>query len=594
MVAKPQKIAVVLGQIRHTRLMQIYEPLLSIGSVDIHVIDDERILREAKTSCRLVVYPDLLDMPGYMRGLEEQLQDCDLIIAAETSSLAAFQAVRVARKEQVASLIVCDEYRPLFYAGYPNIRAIQSDVLEHATVFASSSQLARAALQIEGVGNERLHDCRHSVDVGRFKASAEARSRFRKYIGLTDDDIVIAMQENLQSPTRALELIQAVRLCVTLKPELASRLRLLLIGDGAQAKDLKYASFDHGLGRQVMFMHQNCEPFLQDLYSAVDVLVHLRHQSPDVHESFPLHLLEAAGCGAIPVVSTGTIAAEVLANVAVILSDDNFQALALQLINQIQDNTRLAQKRASVASFVATNFSPEATSQPLLTVVNDLLQTAKATPRKISSFADEITRYENLLRDGRPQDTMIVLEEAILRHTLPSARSELMRLKGEALTRSGRAEDAIQAYTESLQLNDTNAQSYKALGYLSLQSHAHEEAVTFFKKALAHNPDDANSLMGVGLVYRRLGLPDESLHWFETAIQKTETTTAVGSFVQVCLECLDANRALAAVERALDIKGDLSPLMVAKGQLLIKVGRTAEGHELLQKALNGEPGSSAA
>lgn len=586
MSARTLKISVVVGHPRHTRLLQVYEPLLQFGNVDIHLIDDERILKEARSACRLVIYPHLNDMPGYMRGLEEQLQESDLIVAAETSSLAAFQAVRVARKDNIPSLILCDEVRPLFYAGYPNIRAIQSDVIEHATAFATSSQLARASLQIEGVADERLHAARHPIDLERFKVSDAGRAKFRKYVGLNPQDFVITIQERLTPASRVMEVIQAVRLCATLKPMLAPRLRLLVVGDGDQAKELKYAAFDHGLGKQVMFLHQHCEPFLHDLYAASDMVVHMRHNSPDLHEAYPLHILEAGACGALPIVSAHTVAAEALGKSAVVLQDDSFQNLALQIGDLGLNADAYLRKREAVVKHLQAEFTVAATSKHLEAAVKPLLAIAENGGPKQLDFASEVMRYEDLIRAGRADDTVVMLEEAILRHTLPTSRSELMRLKGEALTRCGRAEDAIQAYTESLQLNDTNAHSYRALGYLSLQSHAHEEAVTFFKKALANDPDDASSLIGVGMVYRRLGLPDESLHWFETAVQKSQSEgRAIGGFVQVCLECSDPNRALAAVERAIDTRGEHSSLMVAKGQLLIKVGRTTEGNDLLQKSL---------
>ena len=51
--------------------------------------------------------------------------------------------------------------------------------------------------------------------------------------------------------------------------------------------DLKYLAYDLGLGKQAMFLHQDPEPFLNDLYSSSDIMFEPRPQVGDHHQEIP-------------------------------------------------------------------------------------------------------------------------------------------------------------------------------------------------------------------------------------------------------------------------------------------------------------------
>jgi hypothetical protein len=68
---------------------------------------------------------------------------------------------------------------------------------------------------------------------------------------------------------------------------LADNIKILCVGQGAATMDLKYLAYDLGLGKQAMFLHQDPEPFLNDLYSSSDIMFEPRPQVGDHHQEIP-------------------------------------------------------------------------------------------------------------------------------------------------------------------------------------------------------------------------------------------------------------------------------------------------------------------
>src|SRR5438105_4271673 len=96
--SKP-KVAIVAGEVTSPRALAPFEPLRDAFDVCVFALDGEALRRpEAGGNLRVRLYENAPDMPGYLRGLEEELASYDAVIGVETSRLATFQAVRAARK----------------------------------------------------------------------------------------------------------------------------------------------------------------------------------------------------------------------------------------------------------------------------------------------------------------------------------------------------------------------------------------------------------------------------------------------------------------------------------------------------------------
>jgi tetratricopeptide (TPR) repeat protein len=165
-------------------------------------------------------------------------------------------------------------------------------------------------------------------------------------------------------------------------------------------------------------------------------------------------------------------------------------------------------------------------------------------------------------------------------------KSELLRAKGDILYLQSEYDDALSAYQESLRIDSDNSQAYCGLGFLAWQSHSNEDAISFFKKSLALKHNDFQTMLGLGLVHKRVGLIEHSIFWFEKCLSTdSQSDLALTALTQACNECSRPEMAVAVLNRAIDLVGDHRTLLMGLGGLYMKTGRTLEGRNLVNRAL---------
>jgi tetratricopeptide (TPR) repeat protein len=187
------------------------------------------------------------------------------------------------------------------------------------------------------------------------------------------------------------------------------------------------------------------------------------------------------------------------------------------------------------------------------------------------------------------------LEEArLFDFTATADRAELMCLTGETALAAGDLDAAQGAFEGAMKLDERSLRPIKGLGAVALTGHANEEAMAFFKRALSLAPDDVDATMGIGLVYRRLGLLDEAIFWLEkTALRGEAPKAALTALAQSCGQLNQPRRAIEILARVLDAVGDEHALLVTLGQLYLDQGMIEEGKAILAKALVGTTSSAA-
>ncbi len=533
------------------------------------------------------LFESLPDMPGYIRNLDDELKACDLIMGVETSKLSTFQARRIAAKQNKPFAVLVNEFQPYFYSNYPNIRAIQSDILENADMFLPTSTMAERMLLLEGVKNEHVYPIKASVDSARFRPNQKLREKFRKYISVREDEFVILFEDDLETHTRPEELVQALRTLYLENQSSVLKIKMLFVGNGSQEKSTKYASVDAGLGRSVMFLHQDPEPFILDMYAACDVIVSPRKLKTEQHEAFPIKLLEAASCGVVPIVANATIAASVLEDAGKVIYWESPHELAqtwqLFLSNPLY---YLAVKNKTL-DVMKQRYEGDEASTRLQHELFKLLETKRALKPGKSFIMDLVAQIEALIKGSELGVALVKIEDALLSYS-PSAKEKgkLLRLKADIAYYGGEYEKAMNLYHESLTCYEKCHESFRGLGFIAMQNHSNDEAVTFFKKALAIRDDDPQTMLGFGLVYFRLKLFEEAIFWLEKAIVSNETSSAsVAALVSACKECNSVPAAIEILERVVETVGEVPSLILTLGQLYIRNGKTEIGTNLLQKAL---------
>ncbi len=584
------KIAIVAGEMLSPRFLAMFEALKHEYEVCVYALDLFQVMDRHGTSLKIRVFENIQDMPGYMRGLEEELQSTQLIIGIETSRLSTFQAVRAARKYGIPMAVVVNEFKPYFYDRYANIRAIQFDVCNKAERFFATSRLAVDALRLDQVPEESIKLTRPVVDTARFKVDAKGRKKFREYVGIGENERVLLFHHELEGFNAPSEALMAMQLLHRQGIAKSGPVRLIFAGTGAQTMDLKYRAFDSGLGKQVMFLHQDPTPFLQDLYAATDVMIMPRPRTVDFHEDLPYKMLEAMACGAVPLVGAGSVAQDLAGAAGIMYADDTFTALAAALSPLLSLPGRLERAKDNALLHVLAENAPSAVAGEFLAEVRQILAQTPVVQGSRFDLRALVAEVALDLKHGRERDAMVRIEEALLL-TIPSPtdRAEVLRLKGEAHYGLGQTEEAMNAYSEGLRLDERNFACLRGLGFIAWQSHSNEESLMFFRKALALQDSDSETMLGIGLVYRRLGLTEEALFWLERCVMQHDAPpSAIVALAQACAQMSRPKAGIQALVRVLDAVGDNHTLMMTLGQLYLNEGMTEEGNELLKKALAGD------
>jgi D-inositol-3-phosphate glycosyltransferase len=187
----------------------------------------------------------------------------------------------------------------------PRIRVIGEEqvVAEADRLVANTAVEARQLIELYGADSDAVHAVPPGVDLDRFTPGSKRAAR--RKLGLSGDAIVLAFAGRIQ-PLKAPDvLLHAAAEMLRRRPELASRLVVLIVGGPSgtgleQPQALRELAVSLGIERQVRFLPPQPGPALAQVFRAADVVA-----VPSYNESFGLVALEAQACG------TPVVAAEV-------------------------------------------------------------------------------------------------------------------------------------------------------------------------------------------------------------------------------------------------------------------------------------------
>jgi tetratricopeptide (TPR) repeat protein len=249
---------------------------------------------------------------------------------------------------------------------------------------------------------------------------------------------------------------------------------------------------------------------------------------------------------------------------------DDFSAmeLAFELATMIEHLPSLT-SRSVAGSQAASVLSPEHAATKFLNILAEDSQVDEKSYRR-TGLATFIKTCQVPITYKDARDVLMKCEE--LKEYAATCElehfSEILRIRGDALVALARADEAILSFEQSLKANQSNFHALRGLGYLAWHGHSHEDALSFFKRGLAVNPNDYQCLVGVGLVYRRLKMFDESVFWLHKAVAiGGPESPSMSLLVQACLENPDAPEALHALKVLRDSVGDHPNLVTAIGKL---------------------------
>ena len=557
-----------------------------LGGADLAVFsfNSKKTVNAPGMSLPLYLFEPLPDMPGYMRGLEDRLATFDVIIGMDTWQLSAFQAMRAAVKfsRPFGCIVTCQ--KSFAFVDFPNIRAIQSDILARTDRFFPTSQVAKQVLLSEGVAENRMTVVYPALDPGRWANDPALRVKFRKYLGIPQASLVALYQGPMEKHCRPQNLVEAVSILRRAGLVELPRLKLLFVGDGEYGKELRYLASDARIGGLCLFLAQDATPFQRDLYCASDIMI-APHPLEDVRTAWSgLNILRGMAVGVVPVTQRGTSEAEWSGATGLPLEGDSPSSLAASLARILKGpESLLASWQSQVRARASLDFNSRDRGLEWQREVDVLLTLGQQRSEAAPSVLGRIKSFDAMIDAGRHQDALVEIEGLLLGNVPgDESKAQLLCMKGEVLSQLGDLDGSVAAFQSAISTGQSISRCYRGLGYVSIKSHSHEEAITFFKKSIGIDSEDHQSMLGIGLVYRRLKLYEDALYWAEKCLNLApQTMSAILLAAQTASETNNVKEGIETLERLREVTAENRNIVVALAQLYMKVGKSELASELL-------------
>jgi glycosyltransferase involved in cell wall biosynthesis len=227
--------------------------------------------------------------------LESLVRGAAIVHTAELGPWFAAQPARLRRRYGYRLVVTVWETIP-FRSTFRTVRATanRSTVLAEADLFLPTTERARSGLLLEGVPAERIQVVQPGIDVGRFSASAAARTA----------EHVIVSPGRLVWEKGHYDVIRALA-------SLPGSARLLIVGAGPErARLLRYAA-ELGLEGRVEIRSVPYDE-MPSMFAQASCVVLASLPIPPWEEQFGLVLAEALAAGAPILASTSGAIPEVL------------------------------------------------------------------------------------------------------------------------------------------------------------------------------------------------------------------------------------------------------------------------------------------
>ena len=110
--------------------------------------------------------------------------------------------------------------------------------------------------------------------------------------------------------------------------------------------------------------------------------------------------------------------------------------------------------------------------------------------------------------------------------------------------------------------------------------------MSFFKKVLGLDPTNAEAMLGLGMIHKRMSLIDDAIYWLSKSINCDQSNErAIIALTQAAIESQSSAEAISVLESVRDLIGENRSLVMALGKLYLREGQTKKGQELVAKAL---------
>jgi starch synthase len=331
------KVAIVRGPNLNQWEAQNYGPLSDKFNITLYSNDRPRF-DLSRIQLPVVKLPSHSEDPAYLKGLEFELFDKDIIYTADITWMFTYQAVIA--KHKFGKKVIALECENIPFAHEENeiVREIKQLNRNLVDVFVAVTERAKDALLLEGVPEDKITVIPMGIDINRFKPDEETGKRIRKDLGIADEEKVILFTGRMIWEKGIYDLVHAAKLVKLDKNIETIRLKFVVVGKGQESREIK--KIVNRLCMNDIFLFMESKPYHQmhEIYNMADIFVLPSIATKAWKEQFGMVLVEAMACG-VPVISTvsGSIE-EVVADAGLLVQPNDPTRLSAAIIKLLKND----------------------------------------------------------------------------------------------------------------------------------------------------------------------------------------------------------------------------------------------------------------
>lgn len=563
-----KNIALVTGLMQDEYAMQLVKAIAKSNNVTIFCFNSYLNNFSANFGQKIVVFTELPDMLGYMRGLEKRLEDFDAIVVSGTSSLSSFQASRVAHKFKIPMLALTCQTAPTTNRGFANLEAIQFDVFEHSSLIFTPTERARSRAILDGASEEKLVHLPFNFVDEKFLYCERNSSKLRNYLKIPLNIPVILAEFDVQLEKQFEAIMLSIRMLKVTRKAPPGGLKLLLWNTETISKFLKNRAFELGLSDTVLFLEQDIAPFAHDLFCAADFSLS-QEKNLDVDDGMTgiNEKIELAGAKTIALtfqtLDYGQIANAISSQLAGVESADQRSLRSAQILRERQEKEWV---------------QDTAVDEHLFKVLTKSEKT-QSIDQDILDEAEKILSLQKPFSAQKETD----LKEKVLAFVDTARRSQGFALLGDFARATHRYDEACEYYSKSIDSLESS-RAFSGLGHISSYAQSFEEAMVFYKKATSLSPDNLDSKFGMAVCLYKLSIFEESILWLNRCLASDpENKAYLGLFISCALKLRNTDEAIDYLEGLLDKGASRNSVYLHLATLYEKKGDYVKSCELMNQ-----------
>ncbi len=573
-------IALILGANHSIRLLEVFSPLSEDFDVKALGLLDEICAESYLTDIALQTFIEDQHLPGYMLGIEEELSKADVVVASGLLDPSTYQAFRFAYHHQKPFILFCQREEELKRAILEKSEDFQ-DCLNNASGILIFDQSVGETLEFMGCRPDKILVLQPEIQAKKFGFHEKLRQKFREYLKVEKDDVLVVSA--LSDDLAPFELMAAFKMLEALDAELFERAKLLFIGNASNKDSVKYRAVDLGMTKSIMFIAQDVRPFFVDLMSAADLFVSLGEGQDETERLFAV--LESMACGVKVLIDEKHPIASMVDSQFVAI---NPHAVALSL----RDALLHPIERRDIIALVDKHYTNNHAAIRLSEFLRNRISEKPLQLPLAGDFAHVLSILAGKAREGLEEFEAALAVEWGRWGSHSDYRGRLLILKGQTLLKACHYDDALSCFELGTAEEGVQREAFLGLARIALFTHSNEEALSFYRKALALKPNDPEAMGGIGSVYRKIGMADEAVYWLGKSISvDVENSRYLIALTQACQESEDHARSISLLEQLKVLLGNKPSLVMCLGQLYFKVGNNKKGKELVDLALEMTAGT---